>query len=310
MKRELLIQRAEAAKRESKYVDFKSQFDPKNNGDWCEIVKDIVAMANSGGGVIVFGVEDSGAPANTDVSEIQSIDSATMTDKLFRYTGVQFSEFELDQTTRDAKTLPILLVGPSEFPLIFSRPGTYRTEQGKEKIAFQEGSIYFRHGSKSQPGNPDDIRAFIERVVDRVRKSWLSGMRKISLAPPGSTVHVSIDDQMVPDMTGMPAKIVTNHDAPAVQIKHGDENWPYRQKEVIAILNKKLKNHPKISTHDMLCIRRAYNLEDNRPDLAYRPFTKSSTQYSDGFIEWVEGRVREEPGFFQRLRTEFRDKKI
>ena len=40
-----LVDRAIKAKRESKYVDFKSSFEPASTGEWCELVKDIVAMA-------------------------------------------------------------------------------------------------------------------------------------------------------------------------------------------------------------------------------------------------------------------------
>jgi len=50
-----LLDRAQAAKRESKYVEFKSQLDLGAPGVWCELIKDIVAFANSGGGVILVG---------------------------------------------------------------------------------------------------------------------------------------------------------------------------------------------------------------------------------------------------------------
>lgn len=50
------------AKSESKSLDFKSAFDPDRPADWCELLKDIVAMANSGGGTILIGVADDGQP--------------------------------------------------------------------------------------------------------------------------------------------------------------------------------------------------------------------------------------------------------
>jgi len=49
-----------AAKRESKRIDFKERFDTQAAGEWCEIIKDIVAMANSGGGAILFGTDNIG----------------------------------------------------------------------------------------------------------------------------------------------------------------------------------------------------------------------------------------------------------
>jgi hypothetical protein len=45
----------EAARRESKRVDFKKSFDIASTGEWCEMIKDIVTMANSGSGAIVVG---------------------------------------------------------------------------------------------------------------------------------------------------------------------------------------------------------------------------------------------------------------
>ena len=46
-----------AAAGESRSVDFKESFDPNSGRDWVELVKDIAAMANSGGGHVVFGVK-------------------------------------------------------------------------------------------------------------------------------------------------------------------------------------------------------------------------------------------------------------
>ena len=43
---------------ESGSVDFKASFDPKSTQDWCELIKDIIAMTNSGGGTIIIGVAD------------------------------------------------------------------------------------------------------------------------------------------------------------------------------------------------------------------------------------------------------------
>lgn len=57
----------EEAEKESAELDFKAAFDTTAPQDWCELIKDIVAMANSGGGLIVFGVNDDGTPATGDL---------------------------------------------------------------------------------------------------------------------------------------------------------------------------------------------------------------------------------------------------
>ena len=53
-------------KAESSSVDYKSCFDISSSADWLEVVKDVVAMANSGGGVVIFGVTDDGNMSTFD----------------------------------------------------------------------------------------------------------------------------------------------------------------------------------------------------------------------------------------------------
>jgi len=55
-----LIQKALTAKRESKHVEFKQGFDPGSAREWCELIKDLAAIGNSGGGIIVFGLDIAG----------------------------------------------------------------------------------------------------------------------------------------------------------------------------------------------------------------------------------------------------------
>ena len=57
---ETSTERATRAKRETRSLDFKERFDPDSTADWTELVKDFMAMANSGGGLIVVGVCNDG----------------------------------------------------------------------------------------------------------------------------------------------------------------------------------------------------------------------------------------------------------
>jgi predicted HTH transcriptional regulator len=52
---------------ESATVDFKAAFDPKSKQDWCELIKDTMAMTNSGGGMLIVGIADDGSFSDYDV---------------------------------------------------------------------------------------------------------------------------------------------------------------------------------------------------------------------------------------------------
>lgn len=53
----IALDEAVAASAETDAMDFKAVFEAAVPGAWCELVKDTVAIGNSGGGAIVIGVD-------------------------------------------------------------------------------------------------------------------------------------------------------------------------------------------------------------------------------------------------------------
>jgi schlafen family protein len=183
-----LIQRALTAKRESKYIEFKEDFDPNSPGQWCEVIKDIVAIANSGGGVVVFGLDNLGTPTGATLTALAQLDPADVGNKVAKYTGPVQLEFEVRELKKQGRKLQAFVVQAVSIPIIFQKPGTYEVTPGKQKTAFSVGTVYFRHGAKSEPGNSEDIRTVIERQLEFIRKSWIKGVRKVVQAPEGSQI--------------------------------------------------------------------------------------------------------------------------
>jgi len=183
-----LVDKALTAKRESKHVEFKESFDTTSSQEWCEITKDIVAIANSGGGIILFGVDNTGSPCATSLAAIASLDPADVTNKISKYTGIVDLEFEIRELKKGKKQLIGFLIQPVAIPIVFRKPGTYDIGRGKQRTAFSVGTVYFRHGAKSEPGTSDDIRRVIERQLEVIRKSWVKGVRKVVQAPRGSQI--------------------------------------------------------------------------------------------------------------------------
>jgi hypothetical protein len=96
-------------------------------------------------------------------------------------------------------------ISAAAMPIVFAATGNYEVA-GKQKNAFQKGTVYFRHGAKSEPGSTDDLRKALEREMDRVRSSWLDGIQKVVTAPPGSSFSVLSDEVRVSgdkDATGV-----------------------------------------------------------------------------------------------------------
>jgi hypothetical protein len=182
-----LIKRALNASRESKRIEFKRGFED-SAAFWCELIKDIVALANSGGGIIVFGLNSNGEPSGDSVDSIAAVDPADLGNKLSRYIASIDFEIEGLNLKKRSRKIFAFLISAAPTPHVFKHPGTYDIGGGKQKSAFGVGTIYFRHGAKSEPATTEDIRFFIERAVQQVRKSWISGVRQVVQAPLGTEI--------------------------------------------------------------------------------------------------------------------------
>jgi hypothetical protein len=211
-----LISKALTAKRETRSVEFKQGFDPQSPGEWCEVIKDLVAIANSGGGIIVFGLDNLGQPSGQPVDAIASVDPSDMANRVSKYTGPVDFDFEIRFLEKGGQKLVGFLIPGVGVPLIFQKPGTYDIGGGKQKTAFGVGTIYFRQGAKSEPGNSDDIRRTIERQLEQIRKSWVNGVRKVVTAPPGSQV-VTIVSPTAQGSIG--AKVTVVKDPKAIPVR-------------------------------------------------------------------------------------------
>ena len=298
-----LIEKAKNAERESEDIDFKEKFDPESAQDWCEIIKDIVAMANSNGGIILIGIKDNGIASGFDVTPILILDPAQVTDKIAKYTGEQFSKFIITEIDKDGNKVAAFLIDRVSIPMIFIKPGTYDIGGGKQKMAFGVGTIYFRHGAKSEPGNSNDIRKVIEKELDSIRKLWLDNIRKVVEAPPGS--HVQILPLQIVESTllsATPIRIVDESNAPAYRKIDLDHSHPYRQKELIDAVNLRLGGRKKINAYDALCIRKAYQIDETKPQFYYKP-KFGTPQYSDVYLEWLVNCYEKNNSFFDNARN-------
>jgi hypothetical protein len=194
----------------------------------------------------------------------------------------------------------VLVVSSVSIPIVFTAPGTYEVGGGKQKTAFSKGTVYFRHGAKSEPGTSDDLRAALTRELDRIRSSWLDGITKVVTAPVGATISVLPGEVQLSGAEGATGvRLVNDEDAPAFKAFRTDLLYPYRQKELVTRVNALLAGS-KISSHDVYCVRKAHGI-DAQPNFFYKP-QFSSPQYSEAYAEWMAGQHRGDADFFLKAR--------
>jgi Putative DNA-binding domain/EC042_2821-lke REase len=285
-------------------LDFKGSFDPSVAGSWLELIKDIVAFANSGGGTILIGANDDGTPSGKDVSALLSVDPADITNKVHKYTGHHFSTFDIVETQKAGATICAIRVGGVHVPMVFTSVGTYDAGGGKQRAAFALGTVYFRHGAKSEPGTSDDLHAFLERELERIRRSWLDGIAKVVEAPTGSRFAVLPPESTPTGPSGaLPIQLTDDVAAPAYYAIPIDSTHPFRQKEVIREVNIKLAGERTVNSRDIVCIRRVYKIHLEINFCYTQNFV--SPRYSQQFVDWIVGKYSEDELFFEKTRTAF-----
>ncbi|NCC16934.1 MAG: ATP-binding protein [Clostridia bacterium] len=147
-------------------IDFK--------GEWIEkamLAKEILAMANSGGGIIVFGVteKDDNTFSCDGLQEIK--DKATISNEIknFISSNLVYEIYDYDYSSSEyekliGKKFQILFVEdtPEFLPFISKKEGG----DGSKKI--HQNVIYVRKGTSCEQANEEDINKIINRKINNI----------------------------------------------------------------------------------------------------------------------------------------------
>ena len=297
------IEVLESIKQETERVDFKREFNPSSKGSYCEIIKDVVALANSGGGAIIIGLDDFGVCCPFNDEALRALDSADVANKIYTYTGKHFSGFDLKWINRDSNYCFVILVHEADVPLIFIKDGAYNDSKGKERSAFRKGVIYFRHGTKSEPGHSDDLIQWRNRSLDRIRKNWMEGVVKVVETSGLREISVVNSSELYSS-----ARFTSDPNAPVVRPVNLDETHPFRESQLIDYVLEHSEGLERFSGHDIRCIKLNSQISpQTHPDFTVKPHEISSPQYSPEFGSWIIKQIELNPKFISEAREAFKN---
>lgn len=165
-------------------LDYKARYQIKGSRrtkDKVELVRDIVAMANTFGGYIILGVHEKKdgkkyAPEGLSDKECEELDISAICQQVESYveerTNIQFRLHEIPEYENNK--FGIIFVPPNPHsPLVFSKDGQYRDERTNEnKLAFREGDIMVRKRASSERADQSDIRRLISDIRQREKTKW------------------------------------------------------------------------------------------------------------------------------------------
>jgi hypothetical protein len=294
---------------ESRPSEVVRTFDSASQRDWCELIRDVVAAANSGGGTILVHSLPNRRTPETDLGEVRSLNVESLTQRIHDFTGSSFKNVVAQPVDRPGTHAVRIAVGPSLMPIGFANAGSYLEPGDPEKHieVFPAGSFYFRHGERSEPGTEVDLRNFFERLLRRVRRQWLRGIRRVVSMPTDSLLQTDFyrgrdlpcsTPRQQPDL--QPVRIVDDPNAPALQPQDVDRLYPCRLKDVVAEFNQRVGRRA-LTTYDIQAVRRQHRLDD-RHDFVFHLFG-AGRRYSAAMIDWLSSEWEREPDFFRKARA-------
>jgi hypothetical protein len=293
------LARALRAVRPSKYVAFRRAFDPASDEAWCELVRDLVAMANTDGGALVLGLDRHGAAVGLEPAAFHALDLASVTARVREHTGYDLPELELRRCEKDGKDLLAFVLDRVSVPVPFTKSLVCGSAGGPRAMPICPGAVYVRRGARSVPASREDLRSAIERRLEQERSAWTARLEQAIRIPASVRVPTGIGDvQQVTDPGAPAIRLVDEPSAPAYRLESPDAVYPYRQKELIARLRELLPQGTPVTAHTILTINWAHKTRE-RPEWTYHP-KFGSVQYNEAFARWILEQVERDPEFLEK----------
>ncbi len=170
--------------REEESLDYKRGYDlagKRSGKDKLEVVRDVVAMANTRGGYIVLGVDeepsstgDRYTPNGLSEEDLKALDVDVLKSQVDGYLGTALTlRLQVHRLGEfGGRSFALIHVPESpESPLVMEKSGQYG-EGGRTKAVFHQGDVYVRRGASTCKANQTDMRELFSKVRRREKERW------------------------------------------------------------------------------------------------------------------------------------------
>lgn len=175
-------------KNEKGLLDFKESFEDSTK-HWLNLIKDIVAASNSGGSLLIFGINNNNIIKGCERKIEKLFDPSKIQDKLKRYIYSNEIQVECTRLGYQGHDIYGLRIRPTGNLIIFDKSGQYE-DNGKPKIVFREGVFYVRSNSESRPASQVELNEIVENMTLQRVKDLLAKIEKVAYAPQGSAISI------------------------------------------------------------------------------------------------------------------------
>lgn len=181
--------------REEEALDYKRSYDltGRSTKDRVEMVRDVVAMANTSGGYIVLGVDERRTggtlayePVGISEDHLGGLDIDRLKPQVERYLNVpvpiRLQVHHLEEYGGYCFALVYVEESP-EGTIVMEKDGQYQDGNGRSETVFRAGDVLVRDGGSSRRADQNAMREQVSKMRRRERERWteeILGVRELT----------------------------------------------------------------------------------------------------------------------------------
>jgi hypothetical protein len=213
---------ARAGQQEGALVELKESFQDDTEG-WLKLERQLVGIGNSGGGIVIFGIDRRGNRVGLPNSLTAAFDPANLMQKLQRHASTASVPTAYVEVMQYGKRYGTLFIGPTVHITVFDKVGNVQGATGRSKAIFQQGVVYVRGEGTTREARQSDLDLLInERVRDGLT-AFLARIERVAELPAATELLARSPGSdrgyvLVSGGQGVPVTIAENDDAKAVHL--------------------------------------------------------------------------------------------
>ena len=215
-----LLRVAAAPNHETALCDLKAEFDPQRS--WPDLAKDIVAMSNSGGGILIFGISDDGRRIGLHRSLVKEFDAARINSRIeARAPGARlqtaYAEFSYYRLMYG-----FLVVRSNDQLIVFEKDWSRPTGSANQEAVVRPGVLYVRGVAETRPAKQMDLSLIVQRLIQTGSQKLLARIEQTAAVPLSADLIVAD-----PESPERGLKLVdAGHGQPVRIVDHGEDAVP------------------------------------------------------------------------------------